>query len=65
MKIRHDPDYRPLRKQAYPPVGDQLDAVMKLAQAMRNTGVELPPEVNAWIDKCQQVKATYRKPEET
>lgn len=64
MKIRHEEDYRQLRKREYPSFGDQLDAVMKLAQAMSNTGIELPPEVGAWIDKCQQVKKKYRKPEE-
>lgn len=61
MKIRHHEDYRPLRATAYPPIGDQLDAIYKLAQALAVQGFVIPAEVQAWIDKCKKVKATYPK----
>lgn len=56
------PTYRELRARAYPPVRDQLDAIYKLAQAMRDAGTPLPPEVEQWIDACQAVKQKYPKP---
>lgn len=61
MKIQHSEPYAPLRRQAYPPIGDQLDAVMKLASSLRDQGIDLPKEVQAWIDQCELVKATYQK----
>lgn len=62
MKIHHAPDPGPMRAQAYPPIGDQLDAVMKLAESLAQSGFALPTEVVGWIEKCQEVKAKYPKP---
>lgn len=64
MKIRHEEDYRELRKREYPAVGDQLDAMVKLARAMTDAGIELPADVAQWVAKCEAVKAKYRKPKE-
>lgn len=61
MKIRHSEDPAALRKRAYPPVGDQLDAVMKLAKALSEQGITLPAEVTAWVDQCQAVKEKFKK----
>ena len=61
MKIHHSEPYAPLRRQAYPPVGEQLDAIMKMALALRVQGTPLPVETEAWIDKCIEVKETYKK----
>lgn len=61
MKIRHTEDYRTRRRREYPAVGDQLDVVMKLACALKDQGVELPAEVQEWIDCCHEVKAKYPK----
>ena len=61
MKIRHVDDYRKRRKAEYPPIGDQLDAVMKMAAALREQGFQFPPEVEQWVARCQEVKAKYRK----
>jgi len=61
MKIVHDPDPAPLRAKAYPPVGEQLDAVMKLADHLIKNGVDLPTEVRDWVAKCKAVKAKFRK----
>lgn len=60
MRIKHVEPYGPLRAGAYPPVEDQLDALVKLAHALRRQ-VALPPEVISWIDACLAVKETYPK----
>lgn len=62
MKIRHSEPYAPLRQKAYPLVGDQLDALLKLAIALRDNGFKLPEETEEWINKCSEVKNTYKKP---
>ena len=62
MKIQHREPYRPLRAAAYPSLGDQLDAVMKLARALRDQGVALPQEVSDWVASCEAVKQRYAKP---
>lgn len=60
MIINHKSDYREKRKEAYPPIGDQLDAVYKLALALENT-IELPIEVKQWINELTSVKTKYKK----
>jgi hypothetical protein len=60
-KIAHNPDPRPLRAKAYPPIGDQLDAVMKLADHLIQSGVTLPQDVKTWVDQCKAVKKKYAK----
>jgi len=61
MKIRHSEPYAPLRRHAYPPIGEQLDAVLKMAQALQAQGIELPDETQAWVAQCQAVKQRYAK----
>jgi len=61
MKIRHIEPYAPLRRQAYPSIGEQLDAILKMAQALQQQGIALPDETQAWIAKCQAVKQRYAK----
>lgn len=61
MKIRHTDDYRKRRKVEYPATGDQLDAVMKLAAALKEQGIPLPEETERWISRCQEVKTKYPK----
>jgi hypothetical protein len=51
------------RTAAYPPVGDALDAIAKLVRAMIDAGQPVPAEALAWVEACERVKATYRKPE--
>lgn len=62
MKILHHEPYAPLRAAAYPPIGDQLDAIVKMAKTLHEQGIGLPPEVMEWVGQCEQVKATYKKP---
>lgn len=59
MKIVHRRDYREARAAEYPPLGDQLDALMKYFAAMP----DIPEGLGKWIDACQAVKEKYPKPE--
>lgn len=61
MKIRHVEDYRKRRKDEYPATGEQLDAIMKMAAALKAQGIELPEETEQWIARCQSVKTKYKK----
>jgi hypothetical protein len=62
--LRHRTDYADHRRAGYPPIGDQLDAVMKIARALAAQGIQLPPDAMAVVEKCEAVKARYRKPPE-
>lgn len=62
MIIQIKQNYAGLRKGEYPSSGDQLDAVFKLAKALKDAGIELPADTLAWIDQCQAVKDKYPKP---
>jgi hypothetical protein len=48
------------RRSAYPPRGDQLDALMKGLDAVSAT-VTLPADTLAWIAACKAVKASNPK----
>ncbi len=61
MKIQHNEDYRALRRKQYPPVGEQLDAVYKMACALRDQGIALPVETMDWLLAVESVKTTYKK----
>jgi hypothetical protein len=50
------------RRTAYPPIGDQLDAIMRGFEAL-SAGEPLPPEVAAWVADCQAVKSAHPKPD--
>ena len=57
--IHHKSDYRQKRQQAYPDVGEQLDAVFKLAQHLKSQGHDLPPDVETWVANYQEVKDKF------
>lgn len=60
LKIHHQAnDHAERRRREYPDIGDQLDAVYKLARKLREQGHQLPPETEQWIDHCQEVKTKY------
>lgn len=61
MIINIKQDYAALRAGQYPAVKDQLDAIFKLAQALKANGIKLPEDTLAWIDRCQAVKDKYPK----
>lgn len=53
-------DYREARAAEYPPIGDQLDAIMKWA--FSETEIGMPDELRSLAAKCMSVKAKYPKP---
>ncbi|ULH08587.1 hypothetical protein [Alcaligenes faecalis] len=59
MKIHHQSDYHQKRRAEYPDIGDQLDAVYKLARHLQEQGQRLPPEVEDWVAQCRTVKEKY------
>lgn len=61
MIINHKESPQELRAAAYPDIGDQLDAVFKLAESLHEQGLKLPAEVVHWIDQCRGVKNKFPK----
>ncbi len=61
MKIQHDEDYKKLRAKKYPPIGEQLDAVLKLTLSLKEQGFAIPEDTDTWLSKCLLVKSTYKK----
>lgn len=50
------------RAMSYPPIGDQIGALMKELQRRRDAGERLAPELEAMLDKVKDVKQRF--PEE-
>lgn len=61
MKIKHKEDYQPLRRQKYPVIGDQLDAIYKGFESIQKQGIELPQETLDWMARIEEVKNTFKK----
>ena len=61
-KVRIGGDVPRRRAAEYPPIGDQLDAMMKLARTLLDAGFSLPPDVIAIVERCEAVKASLPKP---
>ena len=60
MKVTVEQDYKQLRQKEYEDVGNQLDAVFKLAKALKEQGITLPEDTLLWIDSCQSVKDKFK-----
>jgi hypothetical protein len=56
MKIHVKGDYRTLRAQEYPPIGEQLDVLWKEIQALPRT-----QEADAMLQQIRAVKEKYPK----
>lgn len=54
-------EYRRLRAAEYPPIGDQLDAIMKWLATETEFGI--PAELKSLAMTCMSVKSKYPKPE--
>tara|TARA_Y100000034_G_C6883449_1_gene405234 strand:+ start:245 stop:580 length:336 start_codon:yes stop_codon:yes gene_type:complete len=54
--------YNVLRRNAYPPIGDQLDAIWKQLNQDRLGGKSLIQEVDDQLNKVLAVKAAHPKP---
>lgn len=64
--VTQEPDVRIVnytynRMIQYPPIGEQLDAVFKMAKALQEQGITLPDATSAWITNLQAVKDKYPK----
>lgn len=62
LKITHEEDYRKLRRDSYPKVTDQLDAIYHLTLALEDAGLNLPKETLDWLDEIDKVKTKFKKP---
>jgi len=56
MRIKGTKAPETRRIQNYPPIGNQLDAIYKGFQALRQQGFQLPEETIAWLDRVAVVK---------
>lgn len=54
-------DYKSARAIAYPPVGDQLDAIWKEINTRKLSGDAVCDEANLMLMKILDVKSTYKK----
>ncbi len=61
-EVRIDADYATARRAAYPDIGDQLDAILKVIDAIRRSE-PLPADAVEVLEKVRQVKAVYPKRE--
>lgn len=61
--VNHVPDYRELRRAEYPEIGEQLDALWKLANSLRFAGQDLPQDADDMLGQVLAVKKKYPKPE--
>lgn len=56
-------NYQEKRANSYPPVGEQLDAILKGFNQMRMQGQDLPEDLDKVISEWLQVKKRYPKGE--
>jgi hypothetical protein len=61
MKIKHTDDPIQRRVQEYPAIGDQLDQLYKGFKGMAAMGWQFPPEIRAWLENIDRVKAKFPK----
>ena len=54
--------YAQKRTGEYPPISDQINAIMKGFEAIRKSGVTLPAETTDWLDTVRTVKDKYPTP---
>ncbi len=54
--------YKDKRRDAYPPIGDQLDALLKGFQSLKAGGEILPAELDSILSDWNAVKASNPKP---
>ena len=55
-------NYMIKRAESYPPIGNQLDAIMKMALVLKEQNIQLPQQTIDWIDSCLAVKDQHPKP---
>lgn len=61
QKLKIKGDTPALRRAEYPPLTDQIDAIMKMGAALREAGFRMPAETSQWLDDCLAVKRRIPK----
>lgn len=59
MRIKATRDPLQARSTEYPQLGDQIDALLALAEALEQQGITLPQKTKDWISACNRVKKKY------
>lgn len=59
MKVQVFVDYKAKRRDAYPDIGEQLDALWK---AIDGYAATLPPETAQMLEQVKSVKTRFPKP---
>ena len=54
--------YKDQRRVAYPPLGDQFDALWKCLQKLKDDGIVLGVDGDDMIDQVNAIKTLYPKP---
>jgi hypothetical protein len=62
VKAKHQGDYRARRREAYPPIGEQLDALWKALAELRRQGYSLGADADAMQAAVAAVKARFPAP---
>jgi len=57
------PTWEEARRTSYPPLGDQLDSILKWANSMRLAGTDLPADLDSTVAEWLAVKKKHPKPE--
>ena len=60
VRIDHQGNYAERRREAYPAIGDQLDAIWRALAAIRAGGT-LPPEALEMLARIDDVKTRFPK----
>lgn len=62
MKLHHVGDYQEKRVEAYPSIGDQLDAIWKALAHIEHEGVtDFPVDVTQTMERVLSVKQKFPK----
>lgn len=62
MKLTHKRPYKQARKQLYPDIGNQLDAIWRaIDEIASQTGIQLPQDSLDMLTKINEVKAKCPK----
>lgn len=59
--IYHRGNYRQQRAMAYPPIGEQLDAIWKALGEIKAAGVNLGPAADEMLSRVNAIKALMVK----
>lgn len=61
MKVDLTPDNPIARKLSYPEIGDQLDAIYKTFKHLKNQGIDIGLDGDAWVKSVEDIKDKFPK----